>query len=546
MNVSSLLADLARRGIHLRDEDEQLVLRAPKGALTPESRAALAEHKAEVLARLRDGSGEPLFSFPLSYNQRSIWLLHRIAPASAAYNVAFAARVRSEVDRAAMRRTFQQLLDRHPSLRTTYALADGEPVQELRGRVEVCFEEVDATDLAEDGLRGLVVGHYRRPFDLGRGPLLRVSLFTRGARDHVLLITAHHIACDGSSLILLINEFGGLYPSVRDGLPDPLPALDAQYLDYVRWQSEMVNGAEGAQQWEFWRERLAGELPALDLPLDRPRPPVQRFNGASLPLSLGAGLTSRLRELAREEEATLYMILLAAFQTLLHRYSGQPDVLVGSSTFGRSQAGLARVVGHFVNPVVMRADFSGDPSFRGFLRQTRQTVLAALDHQDFPFLLLVERLQPARDAGRAPIFQVLFVLQRLHGFGELAELFKLGGGGETAVKFGGLDLAPFPLAQQEGQFDLRLDVGEAGGELFGVMQYNSDTFSASSISQMLAHLRTLLESAVADPDAPVSGLRFLAEDETRGRTERDFPEAGLSRHDFERLVMELGRAGARA
>jgi hypothetical protein len=538
--IAELMADLARRGVHVWAEDGQLVIRAPSGVLTPEMRAALSQHKPDILARLLDGTGEPLFSFPLSYNQRSIWLLHQMSPHSAAYNVAFAACLRSRVDVQALRHTFRKLIERHPALRTTYGVVHDEPVQQIRGCLPIHFEETDASSYGDEELRRRVVEDYHRPFDLEHGPLLRVSLFTRSTVEHVLLIAVHHIACDGSSLMLLLDELGHLYPAFKEGRTASLPPLEAQYVDYVQWQTEMLTRPEAEQQWKFWQEELAGELPVLALPADRPRPPVHRFVGSSQEFNLSAQLTERLKQVSREEGATLYMILLAAYQVLLHRYTGQAEVLVGSSTFGRSRPEFARVIGHFVNPVVLRADLKGEQSFRTFLRSVRGTVLAALSHQDLPFPLLVERLQPARDFSYTPIFQALFVLQRLHGSDKLAQLFKLSEA-DASVDLGGLELAPFPLAQQEGQFDLRLDLSEADGELFGVMQYNSDIFEPRTISTMLVHFQTLLESVTTDPDEQVSNLRFLSKAETKGHTAADFPAAELSRQDFERLIMELGR-----
>ncbi|MEW6736429.1 MAG: condensation domain-containing protein, partial [Acidobacteriota bacterium] len=411
MKVTELLADLVLHGVQLWVEADQIVIRAPKGVLTPLLRSSLAEHKDEILAMLRNG--KPMASFPLSYNQRSLWLVHQLAPHSTAYNVAFAAYICSEVDVVALRHTFQRLVDRHPSLRTTYTIINDEPMQQVHGHREIDFEEIPVAGLTVEELHNQVVKYYRRPFDLQNGPLLRVSLFTQSKHQHVLLVTIHHIACDGASLVLLLDEFGKLYPAEKEGRSLLLPDLNRQYIDYVHWQREMLGQPWAERQWEYWRSQLAGDLPVLKLPSDRPRPAIQTYTGATMTLQLDKELTRRLKLLSVNAEATLYMVLLAAFQVLLYRYTNQQDILIGTSTFGRSQAEFWHVVGHFVNPVVIRATLTSATTFKLFLKQIRQTVLAALEHQDYPFLLLVERLQPTRDLSYTPIFQILFVLQKL-------------------------------------------------------------------------------------------------------------------------------------
>jgi amino acid adenylation domain-containing protein/non-ribosomal peptide synthase protein (TIGR01720 family) len=512
MIVTELIGDLMRCGVQLWAEDSQLCIRAPQGTLTQTQRQAVTEHKVDLLGLLHAGTDDQRFFSPLSYNQRSIWFCYQLAPESAAYNVAFAAHICSDIAPATLRRSFQELVGRHPLLRTTYQVMGGEPMQQIHQRQRVHFEEIDASGVGTEELRVLVDSHYRRPFCLEQGPVLRVSLFTQAAKNHVLLVTVHHIACDGSSLILLLNEFGALYPTLKDGRSSPLPPLKAQYADYVLRQIEWLAGPEAERQYRYWQEHLAGNANVLNLPLDWPRPSVRSFAGASQPFRLGTELTGRLRRLGMDEEATLHMVLLAGFQVLLARYSQQEDILVGSSTFGRNRAEFSQVVGHFVNPVVTRADLSGDPTFRNLLRQTRHSALAALEYQEFPFLALVERLQPERNLSHTPIFQVLFALQTLHRMGDLAKFLHLSEM-ETTVKFGGLDLAPFPLAQQEGQFDLKLDMQEIDGELFGVLQYNTDLFEAGTPAQMVIHFQRLLEQVAASPNERLSSLPFLTSSE---------------------------------
>ncbi len=476
---------------------------------TPAAQRLSSEEKRALLTKLlREKLRTTKTAHPLSHNQRSMWFLHRLAPDSAAYNAAFPARIRSTVDVPALRRAFQQLVDRHASLRTVFTTVAGELVQEVYGRQEVCFEEIDASAWSEDTLQTRVIEAYRRPFDLAEGPVFRVALFRRSVDDHVLLITAHHIAIDGWSVWILLDELRALYAAERSGTPTILPPPTAQYTDYVRWQADMLAGARGEALRAYWQTQLAGASPVLDLPTDRPRPTFQTFNGASCDLELGPALTRQLRALAQAERTTLYTTTLAAFQVLLHRYSGQDDVIVGSPTAGRSRPEFADVVGDCINTTPMRADLSGDPTFREFLGRTRETVLRALEHQDYPLSLLVEQLALPHDPSRSPLFQVTFDLQRIHRVGELAQLFLPCSGG-AAVDVGGLLLEPFPLPQQEGQMDLSLQMAEVGDSLIGSMRYNTDLFEAETIARLVEHFRTLLAGVVADPDQRLSALPLL-------------------------------------
>ena len=472
-----------------------------------------SEEKRELLEQLlREDAARETASYPLSHGQQALWFLHRSAPESPAYNVALVVRVLSPVDASALRSVFQSLIERHPSLRTTFSQQDGQAVQLVHGHRDVCFEEIDASADSEDELRERITADYRRPFDLEQGPLCRVGLFTRAREDHVLLITMHHIVTDGRSTWMLISELLTLYEAQGNGR---LPALFPsrwQYPDYVRWQTELLAGPEGERLWEYWREQLSGEPPVLDFPTDRPRPTVQSYNGASVYFTLPETLIEKLRALSQSTGATLYMILLAAFQVLLHRYTGQEDILVGSPTAGRGHSEFEDIFGYFVNPIVLRAELSGDASFVSFLAQVRQTVLDGLDHQDYPFPFLVERLQPARDAGRSPIFQVVFALKQSQGNDELSVL--LAADDENLrVNESGLSLAPFKMAQQEGQFDLTLEMVEAEQSLSGVFQYNTDLFDVGTIERMAGHFECLLEGMVTQPEARISHLPLLSEAE---------------------------------
>ncbi len=472
-----------------------------------------AQEKRELLKQLlQEKANKAQAVAPLSYGQRALWFLHQLAPDSAAYNVTFAVRVRSQIDIPAMRRAFQALIARHASLRTTYAVQSGEPAQEVHGFQEAVFEEVDASGWDEKTLVEQTAASYQRPFDLERGPVARLTLFSRSTADHVLQLVMHHIAVDGWSLGILIDELQALYVAETTGVL-ALPPTTVQYVDFVNWQKELLAGPEGERLRSYWLQRLSGgELPTLNLPTDKPRPPLQTYQGATRDFNLSEKLTRQLRDLARAERATLYTVLLAAFQTLLHRYTGQDDILVGSPMVGRSRAEFQKAVGYFVSPVVLRANLAGNPTFKAFLAQMRQTVLEALSHQDYPFPLLVEQLRLKRDPSRSPVFEAMFNLQKIERLGSAADLLRPGGTGPP-VTVGGLVVEPFITRQEEGQFDLVLDALETDNSLLGVIKYNTDLFEAATIARLAEHFRALLEGIVADPDQPLSDLPLLTEAE---------------------------------
>ena len=471
-----------------------------------------AERRSLLATLLRKKASEAPSHYPLSYNQQGIWFLHQLAPESMVYNVSFAARICSDVDIPALRRAFQALIDRHPSLRTTFSAHSGKPVQQVHKHLKVYFEETDASAWSGDEVKTRLLEDTYRPFDLERGPLLRASLFSRSAREHILLLVVHHIVIDFWSLAVLLTELGVLYPAEQAGVRAPLPPLDLQYTDYVRWQAEMLAGPEGERLWAYWQKQLGGRLPVLDLPTDRPRPPMQTYSGASYDFSLDEGLSAQIKALAKNQGATLYMVLLAAFQVMLHYHSGQEDLLVASPMVGRSRAEFEGIVGLFTNPVFLRADLSGDPTFQEYLGQVRQTVLAALEHQDYPTLRLVEQLRPTRDLSRAPICQVMFVLDKPHGLADQGgPAFVLG---ETGLRMnpGGLVLESLPLERRAATLDLVLLVIEAARSLSVSLRYNTALFDAARIARLARHFEAVLRHVVTQPDARLTALKdMLAE-----------------------------------
>ncbi len=460
----------------------------------------LSEHPGSA-SSVRESENE----YPLSCGQQGLWFLHNFAPESVAYNIARAVKIRTALDVVALRRAFSILVARHAALRTTFATSRGRPIQLVADHADLIFRQEDARHWSEAELDERLTAESERHFDLERGPLLRINLFTRSNDEHILLLAAHHIIVDFWSLALLMQELGICYEAERSGVRAVLPALASSYSAFVRWQDEFVSSEEGERHWAYWRDQFSHELPVLDLPSMHPRPPVQTFRGASYPVLLTAETAERLRALSREHDATLYVTLLAAFQTLLYRYTSQEEFLLGTVTAGRSKAEFDPLIGYFVNPLVLRATVSADARFESLLAQVRRSVLDAFEHQDYPFSILVERLQAARDPSRSPLFQVMFSMHKAHLGDEALSLFALGEAG-ARINLGGLELTSVPLKQRMAQFDLTLMMAEAGEELYATFEYNTDLFDAVTVEQMAQNFRTLLDAIVANPAETISRL----------------------------------------
>jgi len=441
---------------------------------------------------------------PLSHGQSALWYLHQLQPDSPAYNIAFAVRVRSAVDHDALRSRVRAVVARHPQLRRVYRETESGLRQVVSPTTVDVFRAINVSGADDQALRRRVVEDYRAPFDLANGPVMRVSLFSRAADDHVLLINVHHIAADAWSLWRMMEELRG---------DDRVAAPAYRYADKLTDEAAFVQGPAGTAAWSYWQGELAGELPVLNLLTDKPRPVVQTLTGASVPFSLGVDESDRLQVLARQCGTTLYTVLLAAFQTLLHRYTGQDDILVGCPVAGRNQAASATTVGYFVNPVVIRAQIDPGETFDALLSDTRHRLLNAITHQDLPFPLIAERLGGARDPGRSPIFQAAFVMQQLQQ--DAAGLAALMAPADPPVQleWGGMRLEHYLLPQQEGQFDLTLEMVHAHGACHGLLKFNTDLWHAATIERMATHFRVLLRSITDHPTAVLSRLSIIPDEE---------------------------------
>ena len=439
-----------------------------------------------------------------------MWFLHQLLPDDLAFNVAGAVRLIGPVDADALRRALQRMVDRHAALRTTFSVAQGQPVQRAESQVPVPFVEVDASAWSGEALQAYLEETAYRPFDLETGPPLRMVLLRRAPREHALLLSVSHIVADFWSMSLLVQELSLVYQAETEGSDVSLPPLPLDYGDYVLWQREALSGEEGKRLRDYWRRQLDGELPILDLPTDRPRGAEQTFRGDVAGRRLDPDLTARLRSLSQAHGATLSMTLLAAFQALLHRYTGQEDLLVGSVVSGRERPELARLVGYFINPVAMRADFSGDPTFASFLKRARQAVLDAFAHQEYPLPLLAQELSLTRDPGRPPLFETMFIMQKaqvMEGQGLSALAMGLPG---AQFELGELRVESMRMGNLPAQFDLTLMMAELEDSLAAALHYNSDLFEPETAARMLEHLEALLRGVVDDPQRPISAVPLLS------------------------------------
>ncbi|OBK35653.1 non-ribosomal peptide synthetase [Mycobacterium sp. 1245111.1] len=457
-----------------------------------------AEEKRVLLARLLMEKAEASASaHPLSYGQRSLWFLYQLAPGSPAYTITYAGRIGGPLNADALQAAAQALVDRHDILRTTYTTRDGQPVQLVHPRLPV---RVNRLELDSDETQRWLRREADRPFDLRTGPVVRFNLINQGPDEHLLVLTLHHIAVDMWSIDLILDELRQLYAAEHGAPPPPLPPM--RYVDYSLDQTRAIEGAEGDRLWRYWSQQLAGETPMLRLPVDRPRGAVQTYRGAVHRFSIDRALTAQLKDVGRAAGATPYMTLFAAYATLLHRYSGQDDLLIGSPFGCRDHPGLASLVGYLANPVVLRPDLSGDPTFTALLGRVKTTVLEALEHQDFPFALLVEKLDPARDLSHTPLFQVSFAWEQTRRLQE-----------GVAPGPGALDFTTTHIGQGGAPLDLMLLMGEQDGELLCALQYNTDLFDDATIERMAEHFATLLRGIVSDPGVGLSKLPIRTEAE---------------------------------
>ncbi|MFY1671052.1 amino acid adenylation domain-containing protein [Plantactinospora sp. WMMB334] len=496
--ISDFMAELRLAGIQLWLQDGKLRYR-PAGALDGERLAVLRERRDEVIAAMR-ADPAPVTrpdTIPLSEHQRGMWFLDQMGLLGPAYNQTALYRITGDLDVAALRSALAEIVRRHEILRTAFPARDGIGVQVVEPAGDPRFTVLDVSDLsaAEQDRwlaeRKRMYAGYR--FDISKAGNFRTELIRFGPADHVLVLRSYHLVIDGASYAILFHELRTLYAAYRSGAPSPLPELAMQYADYVLWQQRR-GGAEAKRHLDYWKQRLAGAPHVFDLPTDRPRPAVAELAGELVQVPVPTELTDGLRRLARREGTTMFTVLLAAFHTLLYRWSGQTDVSVGMITDGRAHPDVAANIGHFVNPVVLRADLAGRPTFTGLLDQLRPRLLEALEHRHVPFDRLVAELRPQRDLAVQPLFQVLFTHL-------VAEEFDL---------LDGLRVTPIESDERKAMFDLTLSTWEnAAGDLQVGMEYQTALFERATIRRLAGYLVTLLCGVATDPDVPIDDLPLM-------------------------------------
>jgi amino acid adenylation domain-containing protein len=465
---------------------------------------SLAEH-LEPLVHSQPGQKIPPIEsaprsshLPLSFAQTRLWFLEQLQPNSALYHIPRALQLNGTLNYEALKLALNQIVARHESLRTTFVTQDGTPMQVIASNKTVELPVIDLSQLTEPEKQASVEHHLKQqtvcPFDLSRDLMLRSSLLRLSDSQHILMLVMHHIASDGWSMGIFLQELAALYNANVTGVTCSLPELPIQYADYAHWQRQWLSSQVLDHQLNYWKQQLADAPPLLELPTDRVRPAIQTFNGATKNARLPAALTQALKTLSQQEGVTLFMTLLAAFNILLHRYSGQSDIVVGSPIAGRNQIETEGLIGFFVNTLALRTRFQGNPTFRDVLNQVRSVALGAYAHQDLPFEKLVEQLQTERDLSRTPVFQVMFSLQ-------IAP--------QGRFELQNIALTPLEIGNFTAKLDLILSLRETETGLQGRWDYNTDLFDGATIERMMGNFETLLEGIVAHPDRNIGELPLL-------------------------------------
>ncbi|MBW4543130.1 MAG: amino acid adenylation domain-containing protein [Symplocastrum torsivum CPER-KK1] len=477
----------------------------------------------------RRNSSDPV---PLSFAQARLWFLDELMSGSPLFNISTALRLKGSLNVAAFEQSLNEIIKRHEALRTNVVKVDGQPFQAIAPTSTLTLPLVNLQEFSDVAREAEVLRLAReeakRPFNLECDRLLRATLLRLNETEYIVLFTIHHLVSDDWSIGILIRELTALYEAFNHNHPSPLPELPIQYADFALWQQQWLQGDVLQNQLSYWKQQLGGHLPILQLPTDHPRPAVATFRGASQSFSLTAELTEALKVLSQKEDATLFMILLAAFKTLLYRYTGSEDVVVGSPIANRNRAEIEGLIGCFVNTLVLRTELSGNPTFRALLRRVREVTLGAYAHQDLPFEKLVEELQPERNLSYTPLFQVMFVMQDNVSM--------------SALELSDLTWSPLTSNKDTTDFDLTLYVTEVRGELVGTLEYSTDLFDAATIARMAEHLQTLLSGIVANPEQRLFELPLLTATEQHqvlvawNGTQTNYPQERCIHELFEAQV----------
>ncbi|MFN6570019.1 non-ribosomal peptide synthetase [Dendronalium sp. ChiSLP03b] len=526
MLIFEFLSLLNTLDIKIWIEDNQLRYRAPKGAMTAEIKQELKERKTEILAFLQEAqtatqlTSIPLVpvsrdkDLPLSFAQQRMWFLDQLDGKSTFYNESFQLRIVGKLCVTALEQSINEIIRRHEALRTNFSTVEGVPFQAIRPSLTITIPVVDVQNLTAASVQQIITQEVSQSFDLGTDPLIRATLLRQEPESHLLILTMHHIIMDGWSMGVFFKELEVLYPAFTKGKPYPLPELTIQYADFALWQRQWLTKEVQKKQLDYWKQQLADAPPLLELPTDYPRPPVQTFAGATTEFQIDAHLSSQLVALSQKSGVTLFMTLLTAFAVLLHRYSGQDDLCIGSPFANRDRREIDSLIGFFVNTLVLRTQIAGNPTFSQLLEKVRSVVWDAHANQDIPFEQVVEALQPERSLGYNPLFQVSFVLEN----------FSL-----DTIELPGISLTPEMVERGTSKFDLNLSMWETQKGLIGSWEYNSDLFEADTIARMISHFQTLLAAIVTNPHQKVGELPLLTEIEQQqlllqwNNTQTDYP-----------------------
>jgi amino acid adenylation domain-containing protein len=543
-SIVEFVRHLSNLSIDLETDGDRLRCHAPEGVLTPMLHQEIAGRKTEIILFLQQAkqvkTSEQLpiqpvprdGELPLSFAQQRLWFLHQLSPDSTAYNMLEALRLDGSLNIVALEQSLNELVSRHEVLRTTFPTVDGKPVQLIASPTALTLPTHNLQDLSTeeqtDQIRQIAKFLASKPFDLAVGPLIEFTLLQLSPQEYVLLLKMHHIIYDGWSLNIFFSELSQLYAAFTQGLTNPLPELPIQYADFAFWQRQWLTGEVLDRQINYWQKQLAGVSGVLELPGDRPRPPVQSYRGGVECFQLDHDLTQRLKQLSQQSDSTLFMTLLAAFLVLISRYSGQSDIVVGSPIANRNSKSVEQLMGFFANTLALRGDLSLNPNFADFLAQMRQTTLSAYAHQDLPFEMLVEKLQLERDLSRNPLIQVMFSLQNTP---------------HSEDSLSGLTIQNLPLPiDVKARFDLEVNYWETEAGLEGVWSYNADLFNATTIIRIAQHFETLLTAIVANPQARIAELPLLTESERQqllvewNSTQTDYPSDKCIHQLFEQQV----------
>lgn len=538
MTTVEFLSKLRNLGVELHADGEQLRLSAPQGVLTPSLQEELKARKNEILAFLKQlNVGDPAESniphysrqgyLPLSFSQERLWILDQLEPCSPAYNLPAALRLRGPLNLTCVQRALDTILSRHEVLRTSFDMIDQRPTQIIAAAQSLPLTIIDLSAFSEEEqnaqAKRLSEEEARRPFNLQKDLPIRASLLKLNDEEHVFLLTMHHIASDAWSIAVFAREFASLYTAFLKGQADPLPPLPIQYADFSQWQREWLQGDRLETQLAYWKRQLQGELPQLDMLLDRPRPAVQSHQSGRATFDLSASLTQALRHLSREEDATLFMTLLAAFKLLLHKHTGLEDIVIGSPIAGRTRTETEDMIGFFLNTLVLRTDLSGNPDFRELVQRVRKVAADAYSHQDIPFEKLLIELQPERDLSRTPFFQVLFNMLNIE---------------ESSQHLPGLTVEIFEAPDIGSKFDLTLYVRELSEGIRFILVFSKDLFDLPRIQELLAQWEHLLVQIAANPSRKIAEYSLAIAGQTRQKQADIIKRLSMIANDFHEFTRE--------